>query len=307
MYSKNLKGLKAFVAVAECGSVTEASIRLSLTQSGVSRQIAAIEDEVGFPLFDRIRGRLSVSRKGAAFLRHARRTLDVVETLPRAALAIASGAADRVMIAGTSSVVHGLLPFAVARYVRERPGSQPSITMRSLQEIAELGPQGHFDLIIVPAPLRLPNYDLLQTVDFDLRFVGPVDLLPSDGEEIPLERLDGLPFISLDPFATYQESVERALSAAGVRVRFTCETSSVLAAARLVALGAGCAFLDPFVAQTIAGPSVGSRKLSPAITLGYSIFAPANIPLGEETKHILANLRAVVDDLGEGRAGLGSG
>ena len=45
------------------------------------------------------------------------------------------------------------LPFAVARYVRERPGSPPSITMRSLQEIAELGPQGHFDLIIAPATL----------------------------------------------------------------------------------------------------------------------------------------------------------
>ena len=79
MPHNNIKRLKAFVAVAESGSVTEAANRLALTQSGVSRQIAAMEEEVGFALFDRVRGRLSVSQKGAAFLRHARRTLDVVE------------------------------------------------------------------------------------------------------------------------------------------------------------------------------------------------------------------------------------
>jgi DNA-binding transcriptional LysR family regulator len=65
MPHNNIKRLKAFVAVAESGSVTEAANRLALTQSGVSRQIAAMEEEVGFALFDRVRGRLSVSQKGA--------------------------------------------------------------------------------------------------------------------------------------------------------------------------------------------------------------------------------------------------
>ena len=100
MSNNNIKKLKAFVAVAESGSVTVAANRLALTQSGVSRQITAMEEDVGFALFDRVRGRLSVSQKGTVFLRHVRRTLDVVENLPRAALAIASGAEDRVVIAG---------------------------------------------------------------------------------------------------------------------------------------------------------------------------------------------------------------
>ena len=108
MLNNNIKRLRAFVTVVESGSVTEAANRLVLTQSGVSRQIAAMEDDVGFALFDRVRGRLSVSHKGAAFLRHARRTLDVVENLPRAALAIASGAEDRVVVA--VSYTHLTLP-----------------------------------------------------------------------------------------------------------------------------------------------------------------------------------------------------
>ena len=297
MSVNSIKGLKAFIAVAELGSVTEAANRLALTQSGVSRQIAAIEDDIGFTLFDRVKGRLTVSQKGAAFLRHARRTLDVVENLPRAALAIAAGAADRVSVAGTSAVVHGLLPFAVARYAAERPGSLPGITMRSLQEIAELGAQGHFDLIIAPTPARPPHFDLVRSIEFDLRFAGPRSILADKPDEVSVKDLDGVPFISLDPFASYQESVERTLKAANVDVHLACETSSVMAAARLVELGVGCALLDPFVAATINDPTVSVRKLSPRITHRYSVFAPSNALISEETEHFLDSLNNVVDEL----------
>jgi DNA-binding transcriptional LysR family regulator len=145
MPNNNIKKLKTFIAAAESGSITEAANRLAHTQSGVSRQIAEMEEDVGFALFDRVRGRLSASQKGASFLRHARRTLDVVENSPRAALAIASGAEDRVAIARTSAVIHGLMPFVVAKYTTERPETSPSIIMRSQQEFRDLGQHGHFN------------------------------------------------------------------------------------------------------------------------------------------------------------------
>lgn len=288
--------LKAFVAVAESGSVTEAANRLALTQSGVSRQIAAIEQDVGFALFDRVRGRLSVSRKGVEFLREARRALDVVENIPRAALAIASGASDRVVIAGTSAVVHGLMPPVIARYTTERPGASPAIVMRSQMELADLGPHGHFDLIVAPAPTRPLHYDLVHSIEFDLYFAGYVDLLPADTLKMPLSQIDGQPFISLDPFARYQDSVERALKKHKIDVRLVCETSSVTAAARLVDLGVGCAFLDPFSARTLSNPAVGARKLTPGITHSYSILAPANTPIREETNYFLTCLNDVADE-----------
>jgi DNA-binding transcriptional LysR family regulator len=106
MPNNNIKKLKAFVVVTESGSVTVASSQLALTQSGVSRQIVAMEEDVGFALFNQVLGRLYVSQKGSVFLRHVWRTLDVVENLPCAEVAIASGAEDRVVIAETSTMVH---------------------------------------------------------------------------------------------------------------------------------------------------------------------------------------------------------
>jgi DNA-binding transcriptional LysR family regulator len=121
--------------------------------------------------------------------------------------------------------------------------------------------------------------------------------LAEGGGETTMQQLDGLPFISLDPFATYQEGVERSFAEAGISVHFVCETSSVLTAARLVELGIGCAFLDPFVADTIVGPKVVSCRVQPPIPHAYGVFAPAKRPLSSETERTLEMIRQVAQEL----------
>jgi DNA-binding transcriptional LysR family regulator len=65
----NIKRLQALRAVIELSSITEAAHAVNLTQSGVSRLIGLLEDEVGFLLFNRIKGRLQITGRGEAFLR----------------------------------------------------------------------------------------------------------------------------------------------------------------------------------------------------------------------------------------------
>jgi DNA-binding transcriptional LysR family regulator len=65
----NIKRLQALRAVIELSSITEAAHAMNLTQSGVSRLIGLLEDEVGFLLFNRIKGRLQITGRGEAFLR----------------------------------------------------------------------------------------------------------------------------------------------------------------------------------------------------------------------------------------------
>lgn len=55
--------LSAFEATARTGGVTAAAEELDLTQSAVSRQIRALEEQLGAPLFERERGRLRRPRR----------------------------------------------------------------------------------------------------------------------------------------------------------------------------------------------------------------------------------------------------
>ena len=75
----SLDQLRSFVAVAEEGTVRRAAARLHLTQPPVSRQICALEDELGAPLFVRVARGMQLSHDGARFLPHARRILALVD------------------------------------------------------------------------------------------------------------------------------------------------------------------------------------------------------------------------------------
>lgn len=73
-----LLGLQAFEATARLGSVSRAATELSLTQGAVSRQLQALEIQLGVQLFLRSKKRLVLSEAGAGFLHDIRGGLAVL-------------------------------------------------------------------------------------------------------------------------------------------------------------------------------------------------------------------------------------
>lgn len=98
--------VKTFAAAAETGSVTHAAERLGISQSAVSRQLAALEEEIGAPLFQRHARGLLLTGPGQILLQHARE-MSSIAALAEARL---KDAADRPMgeLRVTAPVAFGL-------------------------------------------------------------------------------------------------------------------------------------------------------------------------------------------------------
>lgn len=63
--------LRTFLAIAETGGFSRAGQRLHRSQPAISRRLGLLEQELGAPLFERIRGRARLTEAGRAFLPHA--------------------------------------------------------------------------------------------------------------------------------------------------------------------------------------------------------------------------------------------
>ncbi len=72
----HLRDLRYFVAVAEGLSFTRAAEKLYISQPAVSKQVRALEQQLGFPLFERHAGRIALTRRGQGLLDEATKLLD---------------------------------------------------------------------------------------------------------------------------------------------------------------------------------------------------------------------------------------
>jgi len=90
--------LRTFSAAAAAGSFTHAGEALGLSQSAVSRQVSALEQELKVPLFHRHARGLVLTEQGELLLRTAR---EVMAKLDAAKMALNESAKSRTEICGS--------------------------------------------------------------------------------------------------------------------------------------------------------------------------------------------------------------
>jgi DNA-binding transcriptional LysR family regulator len=118
----NLRQLRAFAAIADVGGFARAAGRLNVSQPALSRQIHALEAELGVPLFDRIGRRVQLTSEGEDLLRRSRRLLAEADSLGERARSLKAGQTGILRIGATPQVIENLLADFLTGYRRRHPG-----------------------------------------------------------------------------------------------------------------------------------------------------------------------------------------
>jgi DNA-binding transcriptional LysR family regulator len=106
----SIRQAQSFLAVAESGSFTAAAHQIHISQSGLSRMIGDLEQELGEPLFERVTQGVRLTAAGRAFMPYAQKLTD---SYIRALHGLKSLQPDRVTIASSGALalgLHTLLP-----------------------------------------------------------------------------------------------------------------------------------------------------------------------------------------------------
>ncbi|PCE33783.1 LysR family transcriptional regulator [Burkholderia ubonensis] len=133
-----LRQLRYFIAVAEEMNITRAAERLHMTQPPLSRQLQAIEDEIGLPLFERGGRPLKLTEAGRVFYAQAKRLVDQADELGPLTRRLAQ-MSERIVIGFVPSTLYGALPDVIRAFREARPDVELSlIEMFTLEQLGAL-------------------------------------------------------------------------------------------------------------------------------------------------------------------------
>jgi LysR family cyn operon transcriptional activator len=235
----NLRHLQTFVAVADAGGLRPAIGRVNLSQPAISRQLHALEAELGVRLFDLIRRRVQLTSAGEDLLKWSRRLLIDAEAIGERARALKSGQTGLLRVGAMPQLIESVLVPFLKQYRRRHPG----VEIRLIED-------GGLRL-----PTRLERGDVhfatIPEADerFDSRLLFPIYVLAVMAPDHRLRRravldvadLAGEPLLLLTRSFASREWFHSACQAARIRPNVTFESAAPQTLISLAAAGDGVA------------------------------------------------------------------
>src|SRR3954469_6475130 len=219
----DLRRLRAFHAVAERRSFSEAALALGYAQSVISHHVAALEQEFGLTLIDRTRRPVGLTEAGERLNDHAAVVLGQVATAEEELRALAGLLTGTVRVGAFLSACTSFVPQALARFGAEHPGVgvQPE-QLEPAPVLARLR-AGELDVAVVwdapgePSLSDDPGFERAFLADDPYRVVLPRRHRLAGKREVELADLAGERFIAPPPevSTSYRAMLDRLCGEAG--------------------------------------------------------------------------------------------
>lgn len=286
------ESLRAFVAVADTGSFSQAAERLHLTQSAVSKRIASLEAQTDARLFDRIGRRIGLTEAGRTLMPRAQQILDMFEDTQRALTNLSGAVHGRLTLATSHHIGLHRLPPVLRHYSRHWP--QVTLDMHFLDsEQAYEGIQnGSLELALATMAPQTPAHVTASPLWIDrLHFVcAPEHPLARRGR-LSLDALADVDAVLPGEQTFTRAMVAGAFERAGRSISVSMSTNYLETLKMLVSIGLGWSVLP----ETLIDESV--HRLDVA-------HPPIERPLGylfHDHRTLSNAARAMIDVLEESR------
>lgn len=296
----SIRHLRTLLAIAERGSFAAAARDIHLTESAVSMQMKALEEELGLALFDRSKRPPVLTEAGRGLLPEAKELVGGYERLARRKDEVPP-VEGRLRLGAVPSVITGILPGAIAAMRRKHPGVHVEIAMALSAELVERVGRRRLDAAVVSELSKVPSGLLWSP------FVRePLVLIaPPDAPDRPAgELLASYPFIRYTRQAWVGRLIHATMKRRRIKVAETMTLDTLEAVTAMVSHGLGVSIVpDRGRGMTFVFPVRTVTLPGPTVHRIVGLLRPENHAKASLAEALLAELatRAARDHGGRGR------
>lgn len=247
--------LRSFAEVAREGSFTRAALRLHVTQSAISKQVAQLEDSLGVRLFERQGPHVRLSDAGRVVLRHAEALLRVRQELHNELDDLVRLEQGELRLGLPLLGGQALFTRLFAEYRRRYPNIRVHLSEGGSKLMEQAVLSGEVELAATLEPSD-PGFAHVPFCNEPLDVLLPVGHPLAQAAAIRLQDLADTPFLLYQQSFTLNDRLLHACRQYGFTPREGGRSGQADFLVALVAVGQGVVLLPRIVAQGLERPDV---------------------------------------------------
>ena len=295
-----LRHIEIFHAVYSAGSVTGAAELLCVSQPSVSKVLRHAEQELGFKLFDRVKGKLVPTPEADHLFSHAVTVYDSMDRLRRIAGNIRTAEEGGIRIAATPAFGIDFLPRVIAAYHRLRSGIVFHVETLHHDEICKALLEARIDLGLVFDPDLQPGIAANYLTTGRFVAMTPSQLEFDGKDRLTLTDLAEHAFVKLDGRGPLGRLLSSYMQANKARVNTVAHTETYQVAKALVAHGVGVTITDEVTARSSGHDGVVARPLDPPLRFRIAVLHVDAAPISIVSANFIDLMKGEIESFLEG-------
>lgn len=243
MRNATLRQLRVFREVARHRSFTRAARALHLSQSAVSQQIKALEQDVGMALFEQIGRSVHLAAAGEELLRRSAPALELLREAGES-LAAMRGVRRGALKLGAVSTAKYFAPHLLSAFRPDHPEMTIKFSVGNRADIVKQLGDNEIDLVIMGRPPRELRTTAVPFAKHPLILIAAPNHPLARQRRIAADQLAGEAFLIREEGSGTRAAMERLFSDRRLRYRALMEVSSNETIKQAVMAGMGISFIS---------------------------------------------------------------
>lgn len=260
---------EAILAAAETGSLTAAANRLGYTQSGITRILSSLENEVGFPLFVRSKKGVQITENGKIMLPLFREIVRAQQNAEQLSTQICGVIKGSLKVGCYYSISAMWMPMVLKEYCGQFPGVSVQMQEGGNREMAKWLQEKSVDCCFCAKP-NMPDCDWISVYKDELVVWLPKGHPRTAEAAFPVKDLEKEPFIHTSP--DHDTDQDRLLAAFDLHPHTCFTTRDGFSTYNMVEAGLGISFNQRLISRKWDGGVVQLPFLPPQyVELGIAV------------------------------------
>ncbi|MEN7537583.1 LysR family transcriptional regulator [Aurantiacibacter flavus] len=292
-----LRHIEVFHAVYENGSISGAARMLNVSQPSVSKVLRHAEDQLGYELFQRTKGRLVATPQAHELFSEVAEVYTSLSKLSRTAHNIGNRKGGHLRIAVLPAIGLAVAPRAIARLCEGNAEITSEITTLHSREMDRFLHERACDVAV---GFRLnSNAGIAQTELGRPRLVlvTPHDAFGPPDQPVAIEDLHEVNFIGVRDSGPLADAFVNELNRYEVAPREVVTSHTYYAALALVREGMGITVADEYTVSALGTPDLSYYQLVPNVQAPIYAATLENSPNADLADRFIENLRAALTEL----------